>query len=147
MNTNQFNNENPFTVPEGYFDTLQERIMNRVRESESERKPNGRVVKFGFYRTMIAAAACVALIFAAALLYRTGTETQPIATESIDDDTFLQWFYTSENAALIAELSDLPATEDSAIDEDDAEDEEIIRFLERDNITVVAIVNAQALYD
>jgi hypothetical protein len=35
MKTNQFNNENPFTVPEGYFDTLQERIMNRVRESES----------------------------------------------------------------------------------------------------------------
>jgi hypothetical protein len=83
----------------------------------------------------------VALIFAAALLYRTGTETQPVAAESIADDTFLHRLYASDNAALIAELSDPAATEDTALD---AEDEEIIRFLERDNITIAAIVSVRA---
>jgi len=99
-----------FTVPEGYFAALRERVMNRIGEEESRRKEvQARIVKMSLLRRLVAVAACVLLVFTAATLYVKHAERQHgyAETETADED-----FYY----------------------------EAIIQFLERDNFTVTTIM-------
>jgi len=132
------NNTCPFTVPEGYFDTLQDRIMTRIRAEES------RTIRIPFFRKMVAAAACVLFIFAAATMYLTYTGKQSVANEmaSVIDEEFYRWFYASDRVSLIAESLDI-VMPDSFMNFETGfseEDKAIIQFLERDNINVAAIL-------
>ena len=132
------NKANPFTVPEGYFDTLHERIMNRIEAEENQ----GRIVRMPLYRKWIAAAACILFIFAGASLYMTYTEKQLTVAEFTIDDDFYQWLFASDEATLMAESLDFYMPENLITDETglSEEDEAIIRFLERDNIQLAAIL-------
>ena len=135
------NKAHPFTVPDGYFDTLHERIMSRI-EDENHLEVQGRIIRMPLYRKWIAAAACILLIFAGATLYKTYPEKQPLLAEFAIDDDFYQWLYASDGATLMAESLDIQIPENmitnrTALSE---EDEAIIQFLERDNINVVAIL-------
>jgi hypothetical protein len=138
-------NTNPFTVPDGYFDTLQERIMKRIQTEESKAKDQGRTIRMHSYRrTLIAAAACILLIFTGAALYITYTGKQNIVAQMAIDDDFYHWFYAADGETLLAESLDIHVPENFMADETaySEEDEAIIRFLERENINVVAIVHS-----
>jgi len=138
------NNSNPFTVPEGYFDTLQKRIMNRIQDEEKHLHEERRIVKMTPLRMLVAAAACILFIFAAAALYTTHSDKQLLVAESeyTFDEEFYHWFYTSDETTLLAESLDIFMLDNlTSIDVDySEEDEAIIRFLERENINLVAIL-------
>jgi len=137
------NKVNPFTVPEGYFDNLHERIMSRI-EAENHPKVQGRIIRMPLYRKWIAAAACILFIFAGATLYMTHQEKQLAVAEFAMDDDFYQWLYASDGATFMAESLDIHVPENfiTAATGFSEEEEAIIHFLERDNIHVAAILYA-----
>jgi len=157
MNRKIFDHTNPFTVPEGYFDTLQDRIMERVDESLTPLRASPfkfQVSSFKFnsvkgsavqvsrlYRTLLAVAACILFIFTGAALYTVFSERQTVAAEWVVDDDFYRWVYTSEGATLLAESLDIEVPEYLMTGRNDffEENDAIISFLERDNISVAAI--------
>ena len=139
------NNAHPFIVPDEYFDTLQGRIVNRIQTEEN----------FGFdfvkgcavrvlssYQTLLAAAACILFIFTGTALYMANTKQQHTVAESVIDDDFYRWLYASDRATLLAESLDIHTPEDITATKNDyfEEDEAIISFLERNNISVLAIL-------
>ena len=134
----------PFTVPEGYFDALPERIMSRIQTEENRPAAKGRIIRMLPYRKWIAAAACVLLIFAGATLYLTISQKQLVMAEIAIDDDFFHWLYAADDATLMAETLDIPMPENIIANEAalSDEDEAIIHFLERDNINVAAILYA-----
>ena len=138
------NNECPFTVPEGYFDTMQERIMSRVRTEESRREVQGRTIRMPLYRKIVAAAACVLFIFASITLYMTNTGKLSVVAEieTTIDEEFYQWFYASDGLTQIAESLDILMPDNFMTAEAgfSEEDEAIIQFLERNSINVAAIL-------
>lgn len=142
------NHANPFTVPDGYFDSLQERIMSRVQAGESLREARYRTVRMNTCRALVAAAACILFIFTGAVLYMTYTDQQAAVAETAVDEDFYRWFYAADRATLMAEALDIAVPENIATTEpgyaDSEEDEAIICFLERDNINVAAIVHSLA---
>ena len=112
-----FDNKNiPFTVPDRYFDNLQGRVMSNIRAREVNKKS----FRLTPLRMWLAVAACVLLLFTVggALVY---TNKQPVITTTlVNEDHNMH----DEN---INELCD--------------EDQAIIDFLERDNISVAAIIH------
>ena len=138
------NKAHPFTVPDGYFDTLNERIMNRIQAEENHQEVKGRIIRMPLYRKLIAAAACILFIFAGATLYFTNHEKQLVLAEFAIDDDFYQWLFASENATLMAETLDIRIDENIVANHNalSEEDRAIIQFLERDNINVAAILYA-----
>ena len=132
------NNKHPFTVPDGYFDSFQERIMSRI---DAEEAPVRRISP---YRTLLAAAACIVFIFLGAYLFNTYVNNSPKIAELFIDDDFYQWFYESDRATAFSESLniDMPETISAIYTEYSEEDEAIIRFLERENINIVAIVHS-----
>ena len=140
------NKANPFTVPDGYFDTLNDRIMSRIKESAAPmptKKANaGRIVRMPLYLKLVAAAVCILCIFAGATLYLTNTSKQPIIAASAIDEDFYQWMYASDLSSQMAESLNIQFPEHFFTDETDLseEDEAIIHFLERDNIQLAAIL-------
>jgi len=140
-----FNNANPFTVPDGYFDILQERIMSRIEIEEIRSKEQGRIVRMHPYRrALVAAAACVLFMFAGASLYVVYTSKQSFVAETVIDEDFYRWFYATDGATLLAEALDVQIPEIFLTDETEysEEDEAIIQFFERDNISLAAIVHS-----
>jgi len=135
------NNSNPFTVPDGYFDTLQERIMSRIQAEENLMKTERRIIRMTPWRTLVAAAACILLIFSIATLYLTHSNNKQLVAEMemVIDEDFYQWLYASEEATWLAESLDIDIPENLEIDYSE-ENEAIISFLERDNISVAAIL-------
>lgn len=63
-------NRNPFTVPEGYFDHLADRVMQQI---PAERKPA--VVRS--IRPWLYAAACVAILFVSVIFVTNKSSEQP----------------------------------------------------------------------
>ena len=100
-----FNNANPFKTPEGYFDTLSERIMARIDEEETKtaeekaetvqvaevvslKQKKTSVINYAI-RWAVAAAACLALVFVGVDYF--GEENKSIAqnqtvAEEYDDE-------------------------------------------------------------
>ena len=82
----QFGRQNPFRVPEGYFDSLTERVMTqlpeRVVKQQTERKPKSRLVAL---RPWLYAAACFAAVAVLGLTYhfRQAETTQQVAATEI----------------------------------------------------------------
>ncbi len=100
-----FDNANPFKTPEGYFDTLSERIMARIDEEETKtaeekaetvqvaevvslKQKKTSVINYAI-RWAVAAAACLALVFVGTDYF--GEENKSIAqnqtvAEEYDDE-------------------------------------------------------------
>ena len=138
------NNACPFTVPEGYFDTLQERMMSRIEAEKSPQEVKGRILRMPLYWKMLAAAACILFIFAGANLYMTYTSKQSVVAEiatTIDED-FYQWLYTSDILTHMAESLNIHMPDNFMTCETgfSEEDRAIIQFLERDNFNIAAIL-------
>ena len=139
------NNANPFTVPDGYFYDLPERIMNRIQAEDKLAKEQGRIVRMHPYlRTLVAAAACILFIFAGTTLYKAYTDKQSFVAKTVVDEDFYRWLYASDEAILLAEVLDVQIPERFLTDDTEysEEDAAIIQFLERDNISLTAIVHS-----
>ena len=155
MKKNIFDNQgNPFTVPDGYFDTLQERIMSRIEAEEDAKTP---IVPINYspfaphsslftlhFKKWIAAAACILFFFTGTVLYMRYSEYRHVIAESVLDEDFYQWLYVSDEATILAESLDIYIPESYMFNENgfSEEDEAIIAFLERDNISVAAILHS-----
>lgn len=81
----QFGRQNPFRVPEGYFDSLTERVMTQLPErdmtQQPARKPKSRIVAL---RHWFYAAACIAVMAVMGITYyfhQTEPTQQVAATE------------------------------------------------------------------
>lgn len=81
--------QTPFTVPEGYFDTLGERVKARVDESAKVKRVSFRPV----WRA-VAAAAC--FIVAALGIWRFLPESQPETTASADQEYIITYLDVSD---------------------------------------------------
>ncbi len=98
-------NANPFKTPEGYFDTLNDRIMDRIdketAKTEDEEKETADQVKIVSMkqkqpvvhyaiRWAVAAAACLALVFIGVNYYeqenKNIAQNQTAVTEDYDDE-------------------------------------------------------------
>jgi len=136
------NNACPYTVPDGYLDSLQEHIMSRIRIEESRSEVQSRLFRMPLYRML--AAACILFIFAGATLYMNYTGKQSVVAEieTAIDEEFYRWLYSSDGLTQMAESLDIPMPDNFMITETgfSEEDKAIIQFLERDNIHVAAIL-------
>ncbi len=63
------NKENPFRVPEGYFDSLSQRVMDNIPNNQVVIMPVNERSPFKGWRKYAAAAAVVAALFGAGLFY------------------------------------------------------------------------------
>ena len=73
--------QNPFSVPEGYFDTLASQIMAKVDEQAKPAKPAKRA-KVVWLRPVLYAAASVCALFISVVAYQSHTEA-PIAAPPV----------------------------------------------------------------
>lgn len=64
---------NPFIVPEGYFDSLSERVMDRIKSEERESKLPSRRISMRPYLTLAASISGLALIVYVILQLVAGT--------------------------------------------------------------------------
>ncbi len=90
--------ESPMKVPEGYFDNLSSRIMDRIAEEEEQGEKTATVVSMNrggtsiwkyAVRWTVAAAACVALVFLGVNYYEDKTDAlaqSDTMTEEYDDE-------------------------------------------------------------
>lgn len=78
---------NPFKVPENYFDTLTERIMNRIPEENSianaEKQKKGRILSLRSLR-WAAAIACFFVVGATSVFYVSNNGSSSLATNNAD---------------------------------------------------------------
>ena len=134
------NNTNPFTVPDGYFDTLHERIMNRIKVEESNPSHISHYI-----RRIVAVAASIALICTVAAAYIMYDGKQPFIAETTTvDEDFYQLLYTSDRTTLLVESLNISMPTNFANNKtySPEEDEAIIQFLERDNINLIAFIQS-----
>lgn len=114
---------NPFRVPEGYFDTFQERLADRIRLEEAEQVP---VKRLGRRRIILAAVAAVATL---ALI--TIPLTRMLTTERWTDENFVE-IALLEGAGLFASDYELAAyleEAESPMDDEDAYLNQAIEYL------------------
>ncbi len=98
-----------YTVPDGYFDTLSERVMQRVASGGKQHV--GRTVRLNRW-WMVAAAACVAAVVLFAVRFSTPQNGAMTAME--DDEIILETY---------PDLMDLSAQTIAEMDEEDETDD------------------------
>ena len=108
-----------YTVPEGYFDTLSERVMQRV--ASGSKQTSGRTVRLNRW-WMAAAAACVAAVVLFAVRFSTPSQSDMTAME--EEEIIM------ENYPELMDLSAMSVAELTEREEaDDISQEAIIEYL------------------
>jgi hypothetical protein len=114
---------NPFSVPEGYFETFQDRLADRIRLEEAEQVPVKRLVSRRILLAVAAAVAALALI--------TIPLTRMQTPETWSDESFVEiallegaGFFTSDY-----ELAAYLAESESSMDDEDAYLNQAIEYL------------------
>lgn len=77
------NPSRPFKVPEGYFDSLTERVMGNIPANEVRMFPKKEPMKRRGWQRYAAAAAVVAAIFGAGLFWGHNTGAEPQAAAPV----------------------------------------------------------------
>ncbi|MDR1864222.1 MAG: hypothetical protein LBR08_01485 [Bacteroidales bacterium] len=137
MHHEELDKRNPFSVPEGYFDQLQEKVVFRIKKEKKS------VFRIRYYK-YVAAAACILLFSVWGLLFLTDTRQPATVGENADEEELELWMYdVLDKTTLTAALLNIETSEDILETCCSEEQEmEIIRFLERENITIAAIVHS-----
>ncbi len=99
---NRLGKNNPFTVPEGYFDQFTSHLMDKLPERELKKSPV-RPTQFRRMKPWLYAAACICVAaFCAAVFFNqkssTIVNTQQIANVSQDNSTYYSDNYIEEEA-------------------------------------------------
>ena len=66
----------PYTVPDGFFDQLEEQVMNEVKAEPAKEKKSGKgkIIRIAI-RTLLAVAACIALFLVVKMALPQGDDT------------------------------------------------------------------------
>ena len=104
----RFGKENPFRVPEGYFDQLADRVMAQLPERDqqaeqislSDRHPKSRLVAL---RPWFYAAACTiaVVVMGVTFLSHDSAEEQPLASTSTTTNTESQYIDDAADYAML----------------------------------------------
>ena len=113
----------PFSVPEGYFDTLQDRIMQNVIQSGKQQGPRSVSLRRWW---PVAAAACLTLIAAVSLLLWSPIRSE--ATADADDEYI-------ETVSDLLDISAESIAEYSVDEEETFSQEAIIEYLAYNGIS------------
>jgi len=140
--------ENPFSVPEGYFDDLPSEIIDKYR-TEAEPKKWGEGILttlLGYKWKLLTATGCLAIICFFAIRFNNRPVSYEAIAKTIPDSVIVA--HLNENISSISEssLEDLQEPENnstsakSATDSTGA-DQEIIAYLIDNNVSVADIEN------
>jgi len=137
-------NEKP---PEGYFDTLGDRVMNRIDAENSHRQnmPEKKAVKLVNWKNVGVAAAIAAVIATAQFFYMYTQQDDPVAEKSeisIPQDfgsTTVEDYLSEEDIYEAFAASDIRAGE-ILTDEEIIEDEIIIDYLLQEDLSEELII-------
>lgn len=95
-----------FRVPEGYFDTFADRVMERLPEAAAERKPRPAIMRM--LAPVIAAAACVCIaVFGLTMFLSDGdSNSDAVAESSYSAEEAMMDYAMIDNADIYAYLSE-----------------------------------------
>jgi hypothetical protein len=113
----------PFGVPEGYFESFSERLTQRIREEESSRVPTRRIGTTHRWVAMAAALLATALITTS--IIRLTSSNNP-ANGSNPDMAFLEQMQVFDDDRYLYELLEEEASE---LDEEEAFASQAIEYL------------------
>jgi hypothetical protein len=132
----QLNREAPFSVPDKYFNSLNDRIRERIKESEQRNIP---VIRHRLRYVLVSGAAAV-LAGIALLSYTLFFHSSPDPLTS-DDIAFVlsEEIYDLDEYTLESEIVEEPVISQSA--SADEYEEEVIQYLLDENIELESIVN------
>ncbi len=111
-------NEQPFKVPEAYFETFEERLQQRIKEQSLESKPKGKTIRM--LMPVLWLAASLVLVF---LLVRYPVKmsspdySSEAGVEGVEDNISNEWLYDDNLYDMISEDMDA-----ETIDNDDVAD-------------------------
>lgn len=92
----KYKSKNPFTVPDGYFDTLEDRVMSRVKENEKPKQTSllltlkpylGLAALFAF-AMVIVQLVLPGLVDEDRMLMKKGEHPEVIASQTEDENIF-----------------------------------------------------------
>ena len=138
----KYSRENPFDVPEGYFDMVEDRVEERIMAEESESTRGQKLIRM--VMPILGLAASFALAFLLIYYpvtkilpkYTAGTTGQQSERTKLDEELLTDYGYLDENTFFLA----LTSKEEPA----DFESDEVLSFLtsELDDYEVYAeIIN------
>ena len=135
-------NENPFLVPDGYFESFSSRFQDRLAEERKKEERSLYLVLKPYIYTVSSVAAILILTF---IFYKTFVDkgnTTVLSNSEIasifEEDVYdLEGTYLSDNYSDEIEADDL-----MFLDEDDPSyEDEIIQYLLDENVEIESIVN------
>jgi hypothetical protein len=128
--------ENPFRVPENYFEEVQKKIIDRTAESRPYRNTKGKIFSI---RPLLAVAASVAFIvtLALVLLFIKPGSREQIAFNGEVNGTEVE--YIMQNVDIVT-LEDEAAMVWPATGINDVDSEAIIDYLINENISILEII-------
>ncbi len=90
----------PFRTPEGYFDSLEDRIMDRIKQSKKTNTTSSRIIKFLKPALGLAASLLLALLLVNSPIniFHTKTATTLTSTSDLLDDYSLNLGSLDDNA-------------------------------------------------
>jgi hypothetical protein len=133
--------------PEGYFDTLGDRVMNRIDAQNSHRQnaPEKKVVRLVNWKNIGVAAAIAAVIATAQFIYLITKQDDPIAEET--QTSFSEELGTADMETYLSEEDIYEAFASSDLsagsiltEEDELEDELIIEYLLQEDLSEELII-------
>jgi len=146
--------ENPFTVPDNYFDMLPSQIVDRCRTENKERKTsvigeNLRLFVLGYKWRLLTVAGCFAVICFFAVHMNSRPQSYQAMTQNIPDSVIVAQLDKNVTDISISALEDISAetqennTRASAKTASDSTntDQDIIAYLINNNVTVSDIEN------
>jgi hypothetical protein len=134
----EIKNKNPFKVPEGYFETLTDRIMSAIKESSNEEEKNEdkRVRKFTLRPYLALAAAILGFAMIATFMIRMITGPTKNSTAGMVNELYTELAVEDLDIYLLeSELNQTGMTETPALDET-VSSEAIIDYLMQENVDI-----------
>jgi len=143
---NELKNKNPFKVPEGYFDTLTEKTMSAIRESDRKDlsvagdEKTGKKIRLRPYLALAAAIAGFALV--TTLMVRLVRNDSPAAIQSDEYSLFAELaaeeidIYMIEDELRKTEQEGESARFEEAFLENEISTDDIIDYLTREDIDI-----------
>ncbi len=98
------NGANPFRAPEGYFDSLEDKIMGKITVAEKKPKTSGRIIRF--LKPIVGVAASIALVYVLVNKPATqrgiNTDISSAFSFSMKDDSAITFSMVDENTLVNA---------------------------------------------